>query len=155
MLLNRRSEYAILGLIYLAKKSVTGDEQEYSDVREVAAATGVPPNLLRVLFYKLAKDRLLRSQRGVRGGFVLGRPPEKITLMQIIESVQGPITPFTCVSSDGDPDDCDRFRSCELYGVLRRVRNRVVDELESNTLADLVGAGRSSAMKPELQSFVA
>lgn len=155
MLLNRRSEYAILGLIYLTKKSLNGDDREYSDVGEVATATGVPPNLLRVLFYKLAKDRLLRSQRGVRGGFVLGRSPDQITLMHIVESVQGPITPFNCVSSDDDPDDCDRFSSCELYGVLRRVRNRVIDELESNTLADLVGAGRSDSVKPEFQSFAA
>ncbi len=155
MLLNRRSEYAILGLIALARKSANGRPSEYSDVGEIAADASVPPNLLRVLFYKMAKDGLLQSQRGVGGGFVLGRSPEFITMKDVVESVQGPISPFSCVSTDDDPDDCDRYESCELYGVLRRVRNRVVEELQRNTLADLVARKQGESRQTERKSFTA
>ncbi|MBD3299468.1 MAG: Rrf2 family transcriptional regulator [candidate division Zixibacteria bacterium] len=155
MLLNRRSEYAILGLIALARKSANGESSGYWDVGEIAADASVPPNLLRVLFYRLAKDGLLRSQRGVRGGFVLGRSPERITVKDIVESVQGPISPFSCVSTDDDPDDCDRYDSCELYGVLRRVRNRVVEELERNSLADLVAVKQQESTSSKRGTFAA
>jgi len=155
MLLNRRSEYAILGMIHLAKRARDFGSGRYSDVGEVAAAAGVPVNLLRVLFYRLAKDGILRSQRGVGGGFALNEPADAITLRRIVESVQGPITPFSCVANDEDPNDCERYDTCELYTVLRRVRARIVDELERNTLASMIADSVHEACAPSEQSFVA
>ena len=150
MLLNRRGEYAILGLIFLAKRQNGSPESTFCDVGEVARATQVPANLLRVVFFELAKSEILRSQRGAHGGFALGRPAGEITLRDVIETVQGPIAPFACVSTDAEPADCDHFDSCELYGVLRSIRTKVLDELARHTLADLAQANNGQSVLPSI-----
>lgn len=155
MLLNRRGEYAILGLIFLAKREKGGTENPFCEVGEVARETQVPANLLRVVFFELAKSEILRSQRGARGGFALGRPATDITLREIVEIVQGPVTPFACVTTDDDPEDCDHHGSCELYGVLRTIRTKVLDELDRHSLADLAQANNGHRSDPEHSSFAA
>jgi len=139
MLLNRRGEYALLGLLYLARQDRTASSGRYWDVSDVAQSVGVPEKFLRILFHQLAKAGLLRSQRGSGGGFRLKKSAAATTVREVIETIQGPIAPFVCVASDGDPEDCQRFGRCELYGLLREVRLKIVEELERHTLSDLIG----------------
>lgn len=139
MLLNRRGEYALLGLLYLARQDRTATSGRFWDVNDIARSVGVPEKFLRILFHQLAKAGLLRSQRGAGGGFSLKKSAAKTSVREVIEAIQGPIAPFVCVTSDADPEHCQRFGRCELYGLLRQVRLRVVEELDRHTLGDLIG----------------
>ncbi len=139
MLLNRRGEYALLGLLYLARQDRTASSGRFWDVNDVARSVGVPEKFLRILFHQLAKSGLLRSQRGSGGGFSLKKPAAQTSVREVIEAIQGPIAPFICVASDSDPEDCHRFGRCELYGLLREVRLKIIDELDRHTLSDLIG----------------
>ncbi len=143
MILNRRGEYAILGLLYLARQDHAATSRQFWDISDIAQAVEVPEKFLRILFHQLAKAGLLRSQRGVGGGFGLKRPASEVTLREVIEVIQGPIASFVCVTSDDDPKVCRRFEHCELYGILREVRLKVVNELERHTLNDLIGGERA------------
>jgi Rrf2 family protein len=139
MLLNRRGEYALLGLLCLARQDRTASSGRYWDVNDVARSVDIPMKYLRILFHQLARAGLLHSQRGLGGGFSLKKCAAKTTVREVIEAIQGPIAPFICVAGDNDPEDCRRFGRCELYGLLRVVRLRIVEELDRHTLSDLIG----------------
>jgi len=134
MILNRRGEYSILGMVYLAEQ-VNGN---FVEISEVAKAVGVPEKFLRILFHELVKSRLLRSQRGTGGGFTLARPPQEITLRQIVEAIQGPIAAFDCVSGNSSDDECDKIGCCALHVVLKGIRQNIITELDGYTLAGLI-----------------
>lgn len=131
MILNRRGEYSILGMLHLAHQP----HGHITEISEIAREVGVPEKYLRILFHELVKSRLLRSQRGTGGGFALARPASQITLRNIIEAIQGPISAFDCVS--GRVPECEKMPRCTLHSVLQEIRDQVVAELDRHTLSDL------------------
>lgn len=131
MILNRRGEYSILGMLYLAG-TANGD---FVEIGEIARAVGMPEKFLRILFHELVKSGLLRSQRGTGGGFALARSSSQITLRHIVEAIQGPIAAFDCVS--GHSAECEKAPCCGLHTVLESIRGDIVRRLDSCTLSDL------------------
>ena len=131
MILNRRGEYSILGMLHLAKQQ----NGNFMGISEVAEAVSVPEKFLRILFHELVKSHMLRSQRGTGGGFSLARPATEITLRQIVEAIQGPIAAFSCVTDQ--TTDCEKASCCGLHMVLQGIRRQVVQELDRYTLSDL------------------
>jgi len=134
MELTRKGEYAIRGIIYLAKKRVG----EISLLSEIAEATDVPQMFLAKIFQSFAKTGLIGSFRGTGGGFTLTRDPSTITLREIVEAVEGPIIPNRCLMHD---EVCNRAATCTVHPVWRRVQEQVVAILDGVTLADLAREG--------------
>jgi Rrf2 family protein len=130
MELTRKGEYAIRGIIYLAQQP----PGTISLVSEIADAVQVPQTFLAKIFQSFAKIGLINSYRGTGGGFTLGRPASKITLREIVESVEGPIVPNRCLTGSGN---CDRSERCNVHPVWKNVQVQVVGILEQVTLADL------------------
>jgi len=130
MELTRKGEYAIRGIVYLAKQA----PGKVILVSEVAEATGVPQTFLAKIFQSFAKLGLVNSFRGTGGGFLLGRSPSKITLRQVVEAVEGPINPNRCLSEDGS---CDRESACTVHPVWRRIQGEIAAILDAVTLEDL------------------
>jgi len=132
MELTRKGEYAVRGIVYLATRP--GDR--VCLLSEIAEAVDVPQTFLAKIFQQFSKIGLVRSYRGTGGGFVLGRPPENISLLEVVEAVEGPITPNRCVSA---PGECDRSSFCKVHPVWVDVQARIRDILASVTLKDLSG----------------
>lgn len=130
MELTRKGEYAIRGIVFLAKQPVG----KVILVSEVAEATGVSQTFLAKIFQSFAKLGLVNSFRGTGGGFLLGRPAAKITLRQVVEAVEGPITPNRCLSID---DSCNREAECTVHPIWRKIQGEVAAILDSVTLEDL------------------
>jgi len=130
MELTRKGEYAIRGIVYLAARPM----DQVCLLSEIATAVDVPQTFLAKIFQQFSKMGLVRSYRGTGGGFLLGRPPEKITLLEVVEAVEGPIIPNRCVMGDGE---CDRSHSCKVHPVWVSVQNQVRDILNGFTLKDL------------------
>lgn len=130
MELTRKGEYAIRGIVYLAKQPVG----KVVLVSEVAEATDVPQTFLAKIFQSFAKLGLVNSFRGTGGGFLLGRHPSKITLLQVVEAVEGPISLNRCLIGEGS---CDRSAECNVHPVWRRVQNEIAAILDGVTLEDL------------------
>jgi len=78
---------------------------------------------------------LIRSTRGKHGGFSLAKPPSEITLAQVVQTVEGPVTPVSCVD---DPHLCNRSNACVTRDVWSKLKLAMLHVLESVTLADLV-----------------
>jgi Rrf2 family protein len=105
-------------------------------VGEVARAMDVPPQFLAKIFQQFGKLGLVRSFRGSGGGFQLARPPGEITLLEVVEAVEGPIVPNRCVLSGGV---CSRDKGCTVHPVWKKVQKSVVDILGGVTLQELSG----------------
>lgn len=131
MELTRKGEYAIRGIVYLAGKPL----DKVCLLSDIAAAVDVPPTFLAKIFQQFSKIGLVKSFRGTGGGFMLGRPPEKITLLEVVEAVEGPIVPNRCVAKI---PDCERSNSCNVHPVWKRVQDEVRGALEAVTLKELV-----------------
>ena len=132
MELTRKGEYAIRGIVYLASRP--GDK--VCLLSEIAVAVDVPQTFLAKIFQQFSKIGLVRSYRGTGGGFVLGRTPDKITLLEVVEAVEGPIMPNRCVTGEGE---CNRTLSCKVHPVWVNVQSKVRSILAEVTLQELAG----------------
>ena len=132
MELTRKGEYAIRGIVYLASRP----PEQVCLLSEIASAVDVPQMFLAKIFQQFSKIGLVRSYRGTGGGFVLGRAADKITLLEVVESVEGPIVPSRCVIGAGE---CVRDRTCNVHPVWKKVQLQVRDILGNVTLKELAG----------------
>jgi Rrf2 family iron-sulfur cluster assembly transcriptional regulator len=120
------------------------DTEGPTAVRDIAERTGLPQPYLEQILLALKGAGLVRSKRGVGGGYVLARRPEEITLSQIVSAVDGPI-----VAGDfGTPHEngaCDHEGQCVLLAVWADVGEHMRRHLDSFTLADMVARARGAA----------
>jgi Rrf2 family transcriptional regulator, iron-sulfur cluster assembly transcription factor len=130
MELTRKGEYAIRGIIYLAQQQ----PGKMSLISEIAEAVEAPQTFLAKIFQNFAKLGIVNSYRGTGGGFTLGRPSSRITLREIVESVEGPIVPNRCLSGRGG---CDRDGECLVHPVWRKVQSQIVQILDGVTIEEL------------------
>jgi len=131
MELTRKGEYAIRGIIYLASRP----PEEVCLLSDIAAAVEVPPTFLAKIFQQFSKLGLVKSYRGTGGGFVLGRTPDKITLLEVVEAVEGTIIPNRCVVNEGD---CPRDPvCCPIRPIWVDVQQQVREILNNVTLEKL------------------
>jgi Rrf2 family iron-sulfur cluster assembly transcriptional regulator len=143
-----RGDYASRALLSLALHDP--DATGPTSVRDLAERTGLPQPYLEQILLALKGAGLVRSKRGVGGGYVLARPPGEITLGQIVSAVDGPISAgdFGLPHTNGA---CDHEGQCVLLAVWHDVGNHMRTHLDSFTLADMVGRARGN--QPTLTSL--
>ena len=133
MKLTRRSEYALLALIHLARAKGEG----YVAVSAIAQAQGLPPKFLEQLLMALKRAGLVKSQKGPHGGYRLSRPAEKISLAEVIRLLDGALAPTESVSTYFyEPTPVEREK--RLLRIFKEIRDFVSTKLEKATLADMV-----------------
>ncbi|HEX9015240.1 MAG TPA: Rrf2 family transcriptional regulator, partial [Chloroflexota bacterium] len=105
-------------------------------------------NFLAKIVPALARAGLLRSYRGSGGGIALGRPPEQITLLDVVEAVDGPIALNMCVMW---PDECPRSGTCAVHEVWCDAHASLASRLRGVTISSLVerGVERAAATQPQ------
>jgi Rrf2 family protein len=139
-----RGDYASRALLSLALHAETAGP---TSVRDIAERTGLPQPYLEQILLALKGAGLVRSKRGVGGGYVLARAPEEISLSDIVSAVDGPI-----VAGDfGEPHTdgaCDHEGQCVLLAVWADVGEHMRRYLEAATLADIVRMARGEATWP-------
>jgi Rrf2 family protein len=139
-----RGDYASRALVSLA---LHADDGRPNSVRDVAERTGLPQPYLEQILLALKGAGLVRSKRGVGGGYVLARPPQEITLAEIVGAVEGPIA----AGDFGEPHTngaCDHEGQCVLLSIWAEVGLQMRALLSSITLADI--ADMALARKPWL-----
>lgn len=118
-----KSQAAVAALVDLARRG--GDAPV--PILEVAEGAGIQLHVLEQLFAALKRTGILRSQRGVRGGYAFGRPPREITVLDVVESVDGPLRP-------GQPP-ADQSATEILF---REAQERLAELLTGVTVADVL-----------------
>ncbi len=141
MKVSTRGDYASRALLSLALHEA---QTNPTSVRDIAERTGLPQPYLEQILLALKGAGLVRSKRGVGGGYVLARDPAEITLAQIVSAVDGPI-----VAGDfGAPHTggaCEHEGQCVLLAVWAEVGETIRTHLEAFTLADMVTRAESGA----------
>jgi len=129
-----RGDYASRALLSLALHDAPAIP---TSVRDIAERTGLPQPYLEQILLALKGAGLVRSKRGVGGGYVLARPPDTITLAQIVSAVDGPIV----AGEFGEPHTggaCNHEGQCVLLAFWAEVGEKMREHLQSFTLADMV-----------------
>ena len=121
-------------MVQLARHYGTGP----ASLAGIAAEEDLPRAYLEQLVVSLRDVGLVVSTRGAHGGYELARPPETITMSEVLRALEGPIAPMICASDSAEHDTCDRSSRCTVNVLWVRVRDAITDTLESMTLADLV-----------------
>jgi len=138
--LTREGEYGIRSVVHLA---MHGQERVVL-ARDIAQVQDIPESFLRKILQTLVRNGLIRSRRGAKGGFVLAKPPEQVTLLEIIEAVEGPLLLNKCVLGLGE---CDRESFCPVHTVWVEAQRRLTDVLGGTTIADVIASKRGQAFK--------
>lgn len=143
MKVSTRGDYASRALLSLALHATGGP----TSVRDIAERTGLPQPYLEQILLALKGAGLVRSKRGVGGGYVLAREPETITLGEIVSAVDGPITAgdFGAPHTNGA---CDHEGQCILLDVWGEVGRHMRAHLDSFTLADMVHRAQGNEALP-------
>lgn len=141
MQISRAGEYGVLGLLHLAQQPAGQPVM----IDAVSRDGDIPKSFLAKIFQDLAKAGLLRSQRGAGGGFVLARPADRISILEVIEAIDGKIALQRCL---GDLPDCDKREGCALCGLFEEAQDRLKEVFGQMTLAEL--AQRQAVAKTRL-----
>jgi Rrf2 family protein len=139
-----RGDYACRALLSLA---LHDDAAGPTSVRELAERTALPQPYLEQILLALKGAGLVRSKRGVGGGYVLARPADEIRLSQILSAVDGPIT----LGDFGEPHQdgaCDHEGQCVLLAIWKQAGEVMRRHLEGFTLASIAEVARGEAPWP-------
>jgi len=132
MLMTRASEYALLSLVALAKAT------EPMDTETLAHDLGISKSFLAKILQSLARSGILKSYKGVKGGFVLFIPKEEITLLSIMKAAEGKDpSVFDCSAGVGNCP-AEKEEACHIYPFIHNLQGKIDDFLEGMTLADIL-----------------
>lgn len=128
MQITRQADYAVRAMVYLAqlepdKRAATG---------RIAQEKGIPPSFLAKIVSQLNVAGLLKTSRGAAGGVELAKPADAISLLDVIEAIDGPILLNDCV---GDAVTCAYDDSCPLKPVWCDAQKMLVDHLSKANFA--------------------
>ena len=143
MRVSTRGDYASRALLSLALHA----DQAPTSVREIAERTALPQPYLEQILLALKGAGLVRSKRGVGGGYVLARDPTDIMLSEIIRAVEGPITAGDFIEPHTD-GACDHEGQCVLLTIWSAAGAHMREFLDSFTLADIAGMARGDRPWP-------
>jgi Rrf2 family protein len=130
MLVTRETDYAVRTVLYLAR-----DSSRMASVTEVARVMHIPKSFLAKILQRLVRSHILASMRGVKGGFMLARKPSEISLLDILESIQGPTGINVCAI---DSRRCRFSAACSVHPVWVEIRKEVERRLKKQTIAKLL-----------------
>ena len=130
MELTKAGGYGYLGMLYLARQP----KNRVVRISEISENEGIPEKFLAKIFQNLTRSGLVRSHRGAKGGFSLGKPAQKISIKELLECVQGPLYLARCLSS---AEPCDKKKYCGLRKLWAEGQDFVDDLLSGSTLADM------------------
>ncbi len=126
----KRADYGLMAIHFIASH---GDAGAVS-AKRIAEEFHIPPERLAKILQRLAKKKLITSHNGPKGGYVLTRYPEQITVGQVVRALEGPLTVVSCMS---EHDDCPQFARCNLRRPVQKIQASITHVLDSMTLAEL------------------
>jgi Rrf2 family protein len=130
MQITRSGEYGLRGLLFLAQQPA----EKLILVSEISRNQNIPETFLAKIFQRLSKAGVLRSSRGLKGGFSLGKPANKITMREVIEALEGPIALNRCLLREGE---CREEYVCPIHQVWEKAQERLLEILDTTTMEDL------------------
>lgn len=144
MKMSTKGRYATRIMVYLALNSADRPARKH----EIAASEGIPEDYVEQILSKLRTTGLVKSRRGARGGFQLGRDPQDITVADVVESTEGPLSLVPCID-----DSCSRIETCVTRAVWMEAANALELILTNKTIAGLAQQAKAMIDRRNAQSL--
>lgn len=126
MQISKKSQYGLRAMVCLAKKN----RKEFFSLKDISEKEGIPFDFLEKIMSKLEKIKLVRAKKGIQGGYILAKNPEKITAKDIVAALEN----TTAV----DCSFCGKSKKCLTKNVWRKIDAVISKTLQSITLAELI-----------------
>lgn len=140
MQITRQADYAVRAVLYLAKIG----EDKRAATSQIAQEQQIPPSFLAKIVSQLSVAGLLQTSRGARGGVSLARSPEDISVLEVVEAIDGPILLNECVANQGD---CSFGDSCLMRPIWCDTQAELVGRLKSTTFDQFTSNGYKDVSK--------
>jgi Rrf2 family protein len=127
----KRADYGLMAMHYIAIHEDGGAVS----AKRIAEEFAIPPELLAKILQRLARERLIVSQNGPKGGYGLARRPSEITVGQVVRALEGPISIVSCI----EDSDCPQMERCTLRRPVQKIQVAISRMLDTMSLAELVG----------------
>lgn len=127
--LTKRADYGLIAIHYIAFHQGDGSV----NTRKIAEQFNIPAELLAKILQRLAKRGLIVSQNGPRGGYLLARDPDTITVGEVIRAIEGPVHIVSCYSVP----TCPQMDRCSLRSPVRKIQDSITRFLDEMTLAEM------------------
>ena len=145
MKLSVRGEYALRALLVLGLNY----DQEVTRIQAISEQQNIPKRFLEQILNDLKSAGVVRSKRGVSGGYRLARRPEDISLAVVIRHIEGALAPVSCVSERFyEKCSCPDESRCAIRSIMKEVRDAIVKIMEHTTVADLCERWRRLQTEP-------
>ncbi len=131
MQITKAESYGLLGVIYLAKQ----EKSRKVPLSEIAESQDVPEKFLAKIFQYLTKTGIVRSHRGVKGGFTLIKDPHNLTFREVLEAIQGPYHLIMCIP---DRKSCQKSNGCPVRVVMKHAEDSLMKVFEKYTIGDML-----------------
>ena len=128
--LSKKADYALMAMKHLAIRP----DAASASAREIAEQYDIPVELMAKVLQSLARRGLVTSLQGTRGGYRLARPTAQITVADIIQAIDGPLTVTACST---EAENCDQYAKCNVRDPLWRIRERIISALTTCTLQEI------------------
>ena len=128
--LSKKADYALMAMKHLAMRS----DAASASAREIAEQYDIPIELMAKVLQQLARRGLLTSHQGTRGGYRLARSSGAISVADIIQAIDGPLTVTACSTED---EQCEQFTKCNVRDPLWKIKDRIVAALETCSLEEI------------------
>jgi Rrf2 family protein len=138
MQITRQADYALRAMIYLAKL----DPTQRAATSQIAEEQRIPPSFLAKIISQLSIAGLIHTSRGARGGVSMARSPEEVSVLEVVEAIDGPISLNDCT---GDPSDCPFGEDCPLRPLWCETQAELIDRLHKTNFARFVTVSAQSA----------
>ncbi len=144
--ISRQTDYACRILLHLASQP----EGERVTAAGIAERRLIPPALIRRIVTDLNVAGLIKTSRGSAGGIVLGRPASQISLLDVVQAVEGAIALNPCtIAPNDDPDRCPFVPVCPVHEAWMAARRSLIEELSRATFDRLAARGHALSVYPE------
>jgi FeS assembly SUF system regulator len=128
--LSKKADYALMAMKHLANRP----DAASASAREIAEQYDIPVELMAKVLQRLARHRLLTSHQGTRGGYRLARASCAISVADIIEAIDGPLTVTACST---EAENCGQYAKCSVRDPLWRIKDRIVAALATCSLQEM------------------
>src|ERR671938_538796 len=128
--LSKKADYALMAMKHLAIRT----DAASASAREIAEQYDIPVELMAKVLQQLARRGLLTSHQGTRGGYQLSKPSTAISVADIIQAIDGPLTVTACSTED---EQCGQFAKCNVRDPLWRIKDRIIAALATVSLAEI------------------
>ena len=131
MQITKQADYAVRAMAHLAKI----EPNKRAATSDIAKAQKIPPSFLAKIISQLSIAGLINTSRGAHGGVMLARPANKISMLDVVESIDGPISLNDCTLA---PESCDQSIDCPMHEIWVALQKDLVEKLSNSTFDKFV-----------------